>query len=586
MSMNLVRLQARNLTTAQQDIMIEEAKAILRTWGAAEPNFLLTNSKLTFQMTMIPEKTQYLTQGPDGVRKLREGPNIGSYRGLKIINSRAFSMEEGAPPRDVLRRRVRVAEYYRIPYEQNVEQKSFAFYDESKDAWQKFSWHDLYRMAQIGDIAERDSNSADWEDEDAVYDRRMTKLPNYGITDMGVDVYMTRALFEHMTVGNYEGDFENGFTLGDTGNLVLNPWYALCGVQINGRGIHVPTIPVDGNARGRVFGGGGGLLDPPRRDPDAIGLRKAEVPRPPPAGTVPTHPPPGTDYVDVQQRSEFMFKKYFPGVLKAFGYSGEMNFTKKTDGALGHFRGLGAALLQAAEGTLAIPDQAEELGYNTQLNNAACVGSMRGQPDYTDPSYQQARVNFDRFLKLYLSGKGDMLPSEARKFFDQFNWQRFDTAENRKTRVFAVLLGRVYNTGRAPYSPYYGMRGAPLFDAEAVAVAAGVAAGGPAAAAAAAAAEAAVRAAPDAAGGAVGASQRLWTANKNAIVAELEHVEPKRYELVVVRPNIEHNMLGIIMGRGGLDELGATFWGQTELSCYDDSMHGEHPRACTLPSPL
>jgi hypothetical protein len=23
-----------------------------------------------------------------------------------------------------------------------------------------------------------------------------------------------------------------------------------------------------------------------------------------------------------------------------------------------------------------------------------------------------------------------------------------------------------------------------------------------------------------------------------------------------------------------LEELGATFWGQTELSCYDDSMHG------------
>jgi hypothetical protein len=87
------------------DIMIEEAKAVLRTWGAADPNFLLTNSKLTFQMQMIPEKTQYLTQGPDGQRKLREGPNISSYRGLKIINSRSFSMEEGAPPRDVLRRR-------------------------------------------------------------------------------------------------------------------------------------------------------------------------------------------------------------------------------------------------------------------------------------------------------------------------------------------------------------------------------------------------------------------------------------------------------------------------------------------------
>jgi len=79
------------------------------------------------------------------VRRLRQGPDISSYRGLRIINSRSFSMEEGAPPRDVLRRRVRVAEYYRIPYEENVEKKTFAFYDESKDAWHKFTWHELYR---------------------------------------------------------------------------------------------------------------------------------------------------------------------------------------------------------------------------------------------------------------------------------------------------------------------------------------------------------------------------------------------------------------------------------------------------------
>jgi hypothetical protein len=32
-------------------------------------------------------------------------------------------------------------------------------------------------------------------------------------------------------------------------------------------------------------------------------------------------------------------------------------------------------------------------------------------------------------------------------------------------------------------------------------------------------------------------------------------------------------MLGVIMGQGGND-LGNTLWGQTELSCYDDSMHG------------
>jgi hypothetical protein len=45
-------------------------------------------------------------------------------------------------------------------------------------------------------------------------------------------------------------------------------------------------------------------------------------------------------------------------------------------------------------------------------------------------------------------------------------------------------------------------------------------------------------------------------------------------EYVIVRPVIEHSMLGIIMGRGGGEELGNTLWGQTELSCYDDSFHG------------
>jgi len=63
----------------------------------------------------------------------------------------------------------------------------------------------------------------------------------------------------------------------------------------------------------------------------------------------------------------------------------------------------------------------------------------------------------------------------------------------------------------------------------------------------------------------------------------------KKYDIVMVRPNIEHNMLGVVMGRGGKDDLGATFWGQTELSVYDDGMHGKwgmsykyHERAIVL----
>lgn len=56
--------------------------------------------------------------------------------------------------------------------------------------------------------------------------------------------------------------------------------------------------------------------------------------------------------------------------------------------------------------------------------------------------------------------------------------------------------------------------------------------------------------------------------------AGITQAENCKWELVIVRPNIEHNMLGVIVGRGGVDELGATLWGQTELSVYDDSMHG------------
>ena len=77
------------------DILIEEGKAILRTWGGPMPDFLLCNSKLTFQMTMTPEKTNYITQGTDGIKRLKQGPDLGSYRGLSVIHSRAFAMETG-----------------------------------------------------------------------------------------------------------------------------------------------------------------------------------------------------------------------------------------------------------------------------------------------------------------------------------------------------------------------------------------------------------------------------------------------------------------------------------------------------------
>lgn len=159
------------------DIIIEEARAVLESWGSPAPDFLLTNSKLTFQMQMTPENTQYLTQGPEGIRRLKQGPKINNYRGLSIINSRSFSLEDGAPPRDVLRRRVRVAEYYRIPWEPGCEKKYYSFYDENKDSWQKFSWHDLFRMAECP--ANEDGLGDDPDQYDADQGDVVLRLPGY-----------------------------------------------------------------------------------------------------------------------------------------------------------------------------------------------------------------------------------------------------------------------------------------------------------------------------------------------------------------------------------------------------------------------
>jgi len=131
------------------DILIEDAKNHLKTWGSAPPTFLLCNGALTAQMTMLPEKTNYLTNGPDGAARLAQGPDLPSYRGLSIIHSRKFSMDAGTAPRDLLRRRVRVAEYYRIPWSPQNKNRMYEFYDQSRDTMFRLSWNELCKMAEI-----------------------------------------------------------------------------------------------------------------------------------------------------------------------------------------------------------------------------------------------------------------------------------------------------------------------------------------------------------------------------------------------------------------------------------------------------
>ena len=151
------------------DILIEEGKAVLRTWGGPMPDFLLCNSKLTFQMTMTPEKTNYITQGADGVKRLRQGPDLTSYRGLSVIHSRSFAMEVGQHPRDVLRRRVRTAEYYRILPNVKNAIREFEFYNEERDNWFTLSFADLLRFARYYGEVRGSSDGANSSAVDRVY---------------------------------------------------------------------------------------------------------------------------------------------------------------------------------------------------------------------------------------------------------------------------------------------------------------------------------------------------------------------------------------------------------------------------------
>jgi hypothetical protein len=385
--------------------MIEDAKATLRTWGAADPTFLLCNSKLTFQMTMIPEKTQYLTQGPDGSRRLKDGPNINTYRGLHIINSRSFSMEDGAPPRDVLRRRVRVAEYYRIPYEDGIEDKSFSFYDESKDAWQKYTWQDLFSMSNVGEL------------DDEMYENR------HGRIDFG------------------DNDYEDDDIYSGGGNAFLGKRFKSIPTKLaaHSKNKYV-DFKISKDAWNRMKG-----LD------DGVGI------------------------------------DFDP----AFDFNDFLGGKKDTDAAvLDVMRVCGLDLDKSIKDKGAHDDKLVKTDEEKYLQ-----------------SFRAYRKNFCSYVKSWLIG--NLVPREVHAFLEKYNWQGIeDNGEYDAERLnnFLVPLNIIFH-------------------------------------------------------------EKI--ANN-----EIEEIRKDKWELVIIRPNIEHNMLGIVMGRGGLDELGATFWGQTELSCFDDSMHG------------
>ena len=127
------------------DILIEDTKAQILEWGGEEPDFLLCPGRLTYQMTMLPEKTNYFTNGEDGKKLLKQGPELPQYRGLKVVKSKAFSLEDGNAPKDLFRRRVRVGEYYVGKFDRA--RTTIELYDESSDSMVQISTQTIRNAA-------------------------------------------------------------------------------------------------------------------------------------------------------------------------------------------------------------------------------------------------------------------------------------------------------------------------------------------------------------------------------------------------------------------------------------------------------
>ena len=135
------------------DLLIEEARTKLKTWGSEPPTFMLCPSNLTVQLTMSPERTDYITNGPDGLKRLAQGPDLPSYRGLSIIYSKKFNLEPGREPRNVLKRKVRVAEYYWLPYDARQQPHTlYEFYDQETDSFKSFSKQHFLKASRIEDM--------------------------------------------------------------------------------------------------------------------------------------------------------------------------------------------------------------------------------------------------------------------------------------------------------------------------------------------------------------------------------------------------------------------------------------------------
>ena len=437
------------------DILIEDAKTHLKTWGSQPPSFLMCNGALTRQLTMTPEKTNYVTNGPDGARRLAQGPELPSYRGLSIINTRKFSMEQGQAPRDLLRRRVRVAEHYHVPFDDasrfktecgdvktvqapfspNVEVGAGQATEEAQTMKTRFSYVESKYPRSKGPAYPNTSCE--------LYDQSKDSMVRFTFREL-----MCKSLLCPDNWDNPDGQVRD---------------FAMQFLQ-SFNTTRAPKLH-------QIYHG------------DLIDRNGA----------------PNVSFVDSLNCACMMSVFFLPAVQDAYLGAVRGRFDETGD-----LRTRADAFINEINTLPAGAAGAEAIYISRIKAHAQQLQNLLGQNLQSWTDLFAVLMAYKELNHMYYS-----LQTVAKTQVVQTAFGDFDTAlTNLLTEEVPLTIQQV-----------------------------------------------------------------MSNVNEDELVRDLKSYQLEA-DMLLVRPNIEHEMLGVIMGRGGTQELGATFWGQTEMSCYDDAQHG------------
>jgi hypothetical protein len=463
------------------DILIEDAKNHLRTWGAADPSFLMTNGKLTAQMTMNPEKTNYLTNGPDGAARLAQGPDLPSYRGLSIIHSRKFSLDTGTAPRDLLRRKVRVAQYHWIKAGDLDTKGSIELYDQSRDSMFRLSYEQLLEMGKCSAVpgagpgassggaagASSGGAAAGTPTRNSLTSKLATIDDFTFIPQLDDEVYTWNDPIEKAT---YKKD-----------TLMLILLHKLIRIVVNDRNFHFDTSADYVRTLVSVISAVNGGR--PNQS-----WKKLEVALPSTA--------------DAQDWQNLIFKYtaclQFNALQFTLSYLTNMSSDYSTHAGSKAFNtGLAAQMPSGADTNIAT--RMSDL--NTYLQSVD-LDSIQDADMAAILDFSWADFVEDTIKAVVKNIKNTKIDGVSGESTQQFNARKL---------MHALTYASTFDPG--------------------------------------------------------------WILTPGSAATSTVSIATQ-YNIMILRPNIEHEMLSVIMGRGGDQELGCTFWGQTELSCYDDAQHG------------